>query len=184
MRKLLCYLRIAFSMVCGIACLLLIALWVRSNWNWDELYNPISNKHLIVIESASGRATLDLTETSPGSSWIWHMSLPLHGRYWEGPLDDFEEANRDQGIAGFAAYANAWHTVYRVPLWFGVIVCAMIAAVPWLPWSNRFSLRTLLMLITVVGFLLVFATYIMKTSPAVEPSSWKGYNMPGLRGAP
>ena len=29
------YLRIAFSVMCGIACVLLIALWVRSYW-WAD----------------------------------------------------------------------------------------------------------------------------------------------------
>jgi hypothetical protein len=184
MHRVLRYLRFAFSAVCGIACVLLIALWVRSNWYWDELYNPISNKHLIVVESASGRALLDLTGSSPGSPWYWHISEPLHGRYWGGPLDDFAEANRNQGIAGFAAYGNPWHVVYRAPLWFAVIVCAMVAAVPWLPWSNRFSLRTVLIITAVLAVFLVFAAHIMKVSPAVEPPSWKVYNMPGVREVP
>jgi hypothetical protein len=31
-------LRIAFSVACGIACLLLIGMWVRSYWNLDQVY--------------------------------------------------------------------------------------------------------------------------------------------------
>ena len=169
MRKLLSNLRIAFSAVCGIACLLLIALWVRSYSYWDELYNPISNKHLIIIESASGRSIMDLTETSPSAPWIWHFSLPLHGRYWEGTLDDWEEANRDKGIGGFAAYANPWHTTYRAPLWLFLFLCAAIGAAPWLPWSTRFSVRTLLILMTVFAILIGLAVYAAKNVPVTHP---------------
>src|SRR5437870_5732379 len=68
MSRYLRYLRIAFSATCLLACVLLIVLWVRSYSYWDELYNPISNKTLIVVESASGRVILESTGASPGSS--------------------------------------------------------------------------------------------------------------------
>ncbi len=34
-------LRIVSSVVCAIACVLLIALWVRSYWRSDDLHGPI-----------------------------------------------------------------------------------------------------------------------------------------------
>jgi hypothetical protein len=176
MRKLLRYLRIAFTAMCGIACLLLVELWVRSYSYWDELYNPISDKHLITFESASGRASLDLTQSSSGSPWIWHMSLPLEGHYWEGPMDFWEEANRDNGIAGFAVYANPWHTNYRAPLWFFPLLFAAIGATPWLPWSKRFSLRTLLILMTILAALLGLVVYTARNVPIQQLTPPAGIN--------
>jgi hypothetical protein len=177
------YLRIAFSVVCGIACLLLVALWVRSYSYWDQLYNPVSDKHLICIESASGRASLDLTESSPGSFWIWHVSQPLDARYWQGPMDFWEEANRDKGIAGFAVYANPWHMNYRAPLWFFLLPFAATGAAPWLPWSKRFSLRTLLILITILAVLLGLVVYTAKNVPIQQLTPPTGINYSELKPA-
>jgi hypothetical protein len=183
MRNLLRYLRIAFSLLCGIVCLALTALWVRSYWYWDELYNPISNTHLIVVESASGRAMVDFTQSSPGAPWIWHLSLPLNGRYWEGPMDFWEDANRDTGIAGFALYANPWHTNYRAPLWFFILVFAAIGAAPWLKWSKRFSLRTLLILITILAAVLGLGVYTAKnvSIQQLTPPPFDGLSPYGLK---
>jgi hypothetical protein len=46
------------------------------------------------------------------------------------------------------------HGYLVIPLWFLVFVAAGIAAAPWLSWSRRFSLRTLLIGMTVVAILL------------------------------
>jgi hypothetical protein len=43
----------------------------------------------------------------------------------------------------------------EVPLWLPVLIVASLTAVPWLPcWSKRFSLRTLLIMTTLVAVLL------------------------------
>jgi hypothetical protein len=144
-------LRIAWSVVWGLACLLMIALWVRSNWQWDQLYNPITNKHLIIVESASGRVILVTTAAVPGSPWSWHISQELRGKYWGGPLGDFQETNRHEGFGGFAYYATPWNTTYRVPDW-----------IPWFRWSNRFSLRTLLIATTLVAMVLGIIVYAVR----------------------
>src|SRR6476469_9127373 len=47
-------LRIAFSVTCLIACVLLIALWVRSYW-WDDLVSKYRFGQIIAIESTCGR---------------------------------------------------------------------------------------------------------------------------------
>lgn len=40
-------LRVTWSAVCGIICLLLIALWVRSYWWFDHLQFPITGVHYV-----------------------------------------------------------------------------------------------------------------------------------------
>src|SRR4051812_32788903 len=47
-------LRIAFSIACAIACVLLIVLWVRSFEYVDVLYVPISSARISVVESDLG----------------------------------------------------------------------------------------------------------------------------------
>src|SRR3954465_14849637 len=50
-------LRITWSVTCGIACALLIALWVRSYWRKDTLEFKDSRK-LVAVESIRGRVVL------------------------------------------------------------------------------------------------------------------------------
>jgi hypothetical protein len=145
------YLRIVVTALRLTACALLIALWLRSHWYWDQLYNPISNKHLVIVESASGRVILVITAAVPGSPWVWHLSHELRGEYWGGPLRAWQETNRHKGIVGFAYYATPWNTTYRAPYWFLVLLFALLGVIPWLRSSKRFSLRTLLIATTLVA---------------------------------
>ena len=148
----LTYLRIAVTALSLTTCVLLIALWVRSYWYWDHLYNPIGNGNLIIIESSSSRVIVKLATGS--GPWTWHISRELHGDYWAGAFKDWEEANRHKGIVGFACYATPWITTYRAPYWFLVLLSVTLAVIPWLPWSRRFSLRTLLIATTLIAIML------------------------------
>jgi hypothetical protein len=156
-------------------CLLLIALWVRSYSQWDQFYNPISNKTLIIVESASGRIILDWTIASPGARWRWHLTRNLQGEYWRGALKDLQTDNRHQGIGGFGYYGNPWHTIYRLPYWFLVALFAALAALPWLKRVKRFSLRTLLVVTTIVAILLGLVTYLINRGGEI------GGQGPGVR---
>jgi hypothetical protein len=49
-------LRIAWSVACGIACVLLIALWVRSFWWWDTVGIVYGDS---LISSLQGRVYVD-----------------------------------------------------------------------------------------------------------------------------
>jgi hypothetical protein len=42
----------------------------------------------------------------------------------------------------------------RVPYWFPVVLSLVVAVAPWLRWSRRFSLRTLLIATTLVAVVL------------------------------
>jgi hypothetical protein len=48
-------LRIAWAVVCGIVCVLLIALWVRSYWWWDSVVIPIAGSRVVCGQSVIGR---------------------------------------------------------------------------------------------------------------------------------
>lgn len=50
-------------------------------------------------------------------------------------------------------------TQLGLPHWFLVVVSATTAAIPWIHWSNRFSLRTLLIATTLLAVVLGLAMY-------------------------
>jgi hypothetical protein len=77
--RILRLLRIAFSVACGIVCLMVIAVWVRSYWWVDAIpfapshYNEdswghklrITNSTVLSIEGYRGRAALAIWNSPP-----------------------------------------------------------------------------------------------------------------------
>jgi hypothetical protein len=148
-------LRIVFSAICGIACVLLIALWVRSYWIADgfagsswrvvslrgELMVLTSNDNTGTGSFVSGYASEEINEEF--DRWnIVHTATPTWNVF-------------------FARGAT-------LPSWFHIVgfkfltlsVIFFVAALsPWIHWSKRFGLRTLLIATTLVAVLLGLVVY-------------------------
>jgi hypothetical protein len=64
------YLRIAFSAVCGVVCLLLVVLWVRSATTFDRLRGTTSRRTMAIVVSYEGR--LSVVHADMGYvPWTW-----------------------------------------------------------------------------------------------------------------
>ena len=122
-------LRIAWSVGCGIACLLLIALWVRSYWKSDYIWTS----H-VGVGSATGVAQLSVRSTP--TNYLGHQwtTLPARKDIFISPRFAFRPASN-------LSYINA-------PYWFLILILSTLATVPWI---RRFSLRTLLIATTLVA---------------------------------
>src|SRR5688500_18594160 len=117
-------LRIAFSVVCGIVCLLLIALWVRSLHERD-----LASCGNVTIASTKGRAVF---YTLPNGNGPWR--LEDHPNY-------AAVATAPSGLP--LAFGNVPAGPYiTTPYWF-LTLLMMSAGIFALPY-RRFSLRTLL----------------------------------------
>jgi hypothetical protein len=115
------YLRIAFSATCGIVCLLLIALWVRSYWVvgfFDQFGTSTS------VAFQHGKLVIQ-----PRIRY-YPDGLPISGKWI-------------QGIVVGSVAMPVWVSILMVFM-LGVVPWA-----PWLRW--RFSLRTLLIAMTLVA---------------------------------
>jgi hypothetical protein len=112
-------LRIAFSAVCGIICLLLMVLWLRSYSRFESLILPGDNSVTVLMGRAYVNERFQLSDNVVAR-------LP-----------------RRSGMAIPQADGTA------IPLWSAVLVAAILIVCPWLRW--RFSLRTLLIAITLVA---------------------------------
>jgi hypothetical protein len=150
-------LRVAWSVFWGLACVLLVVLWVRSYWYDDYALDHISGTQGLELFSLRGKTCISyiygVSPPDPERGWFCgsdliserevHLKEPLHlpgSQLW-----DFD---------GVMPYVRLPHSLYA-------LVFATIAAVPWVRWSKRFRLRTLLIAMTLVAVVLgaiVYAT--------------------------
>ena len=131
-------LRIAWSVVCGVACVLLIALWVRSYWRQELFGVGVTKSSYVSVTWYQGNLTIAASR----------VSLPT---VFESRTSNFYQMNnqtwtyRFRSVPYFEAFAI-------VPHWFAAILFIPLAAIPWIP--GRFSLRTLLIVLTLVAVVL------------------------------
>jgi hypothetical protein len=157
MSNMLRKLRIAFSVVCGIVCLSLIALWVRSYWWLDSIYGTPPNNYAVSLYTAYGRiafAAFDRTYDAAFTGYRvtgWHVGTsridrPPTFQLVNTPLTNF-------GL-GFAGSRDRYGMVVVIPLWFLTMLLSIASIVPWMNTYRRFSLRTLLIATTLIAVLL------------------------------
>ena len=142
---LLRYLRIGFSVGCGILCLLLIVLWVRSYWYVETVLCKFSDDALIAVLSQPGALGFGIAGEESIEPWIVFRQPSTEWRRQHA-----DDRWRKQSWGGF--YFN--DATIIAPTWFWCLMAAPLAVLPWLQWSNRFSLRTLLIATTLVAVVL------------------------------
>jgi ABC-type maltose transport system permease subunit len=130
-------LRIVWSIGCGIICLLLIVLWVRSYWLEDIFIAQQSSQSYAGIDSSNARIIVGTTSEVGLPLWAWVVEPNRHPVKY---VPWFEVSYRTNSCE-----------IYT-PTWLLVILTASVAAVPWKRW--RFTLRTLLIATTLIAVVL------------------------------
>jgi hypothetical protein len=145
--------RIAFSAVCGIACLMLSMLWVRSWSRLDRLDIPVSRfLSSSTIAAASLRGVLMI-----GVQQRMHAVYPDPRTAWRfssGPIDPAAVGNLQHGRFGFTIIRTQRESGVQLPIWFVATVPAICSSIPWIRWRRQFSLRALLISATLVAMAL------------------------------
>jgi hypothetical protein len=137
MRK---YVRIAMTALSLTACVLLMALWVRSYWRLDAL--QIGRK-IVIAGCFSSQGQLGIVKRWPYSDWngrLLYLSRSIDGE------------KRRQNRSQFYMTPLGGDFWAGVPHWFMVLSSALIAGMPW--WRWRFSLGTLLIATTLIAVVL------------------------------
>jgi hypothetical protein len=154
-------LRIACSVACALACVLLIASWVRSYWVQYRLMYPTTGQAVIEVDSAAGIVWVQEYDVFPGVKW----NRALYQFKLDGQFLAVVNEVRQKTFLGFARFGTNSVISERttvVPYWFLVLVSASLVYAPWLPWSSRFGLRTLLIATTLVAVILGAIVYAVR----------------------
>ena len=131
-------LRIGLSACGSIAAVLLIALWVRSYWRWDSV-------SCNTIGAGSGQGIIVLAFDSRGrEGWWWTSS------YYE---NDIKESARPLSTRAFEWKAEPGAFAVFFAHWLLLVPLTLLTVAPWMSW--RFSVRTLLALVTIAALLCV-----------------------------
>jgi hypothetical protein len=136
------YLRITVTALSLTACVLLIALWVRSYWRLDILEKR-GGFGAIQISSVIGRIAIGNLDprTAIGKSYLSVVA---------GDAADWRKGR----VFGFDYYDDGIVTAFVAPHWFPALIAATLAVIPWIQSTKRFSLRTLLIATTLVAVVL------------------------------
>jgi hypothetical protein len=140
-------LRIAWSVAWGALCLLLLALWVRSYLQRDNLsWAGASSPNEVQVASHRGSITLVRSPYSgnlPRGLYLWaQAAVPTEGLVEPQILRKWGVGSRQVG-GGIGV---------SMSYWLPTTLFTILAAAPWRP--RRFSLRTLLIGMAVVAVLL------------------------------
>ena len=110
-------LRIAWSVVCGIACMLLIVLWVWSYWYVQNAVAAPSTDNYLVIEVAKGEILiLGWAPRNDNNQPLW-TSYEYPIELWDTPAQLVDAS---------------WHLF--MPCWFPTVLCGVFIAAPWFRW--------------------------------------------------
>src|SRR4051812_42704575 len=120
-------LRIAWSVFWGVACLVLILLWVRSYWYWDSACDHIDGTQGLELHSLRGQTYTSYVRNISGD--------PERGWYCGSDLiSEYEAKHKEQArlpgsliveFEGTMPYLKLPHSLYALAF-------ATIAAVPWI----------------------------------------------------
>jgi hypothetical protein len=152
-------LRIAVSAVCAIPCLLVIMSWVRSCSFYDCWDLCSGGTFMLRVGSRNGVVLF--------APWVFsnRPSNPQAGFTHHKIL--FTQLKANNALIGrplkkWSPWKYSKHNypsgdVERdlfLPYWFLAMAAGLLPAAPWLPWSWRFSLRTLLLATSLVAVVL------------------------------
>jgi hypothetical protein len=141
-------LRIASSVFWGIICLLVIVLWVRSYYGKDSINGCIPPVGFY-FDTFHNVLRLGEWKNNEIVSFQWSYYSDKARKYFDQNYPEITSVYYPHVVRG-----SIQNFQILVPYWSLELLFAAIAAAPWVRWSKRFSLRTLLIATTLVAVVL------------------------------
>jgi len=153
MRRTLHYLRIAVTALSLTACVLLVALWVRSYRQYDAVIQH--GMRTMIYSSRPGGFVIEwcnFDTTGENDAWA------IESYAYEISPPDSQVCN----IPSVLFNTRRADVCIRVPFWLPLMLIASSMALTWKAWKWRFSLRTLLFTTTLVAVGLGLVIYVAR----------------------
>ncbi len=148
-RSYLRYLRIAFSSACGVVCILLVVLWVRSYWWHMSGQTGFASPTNFIVMSYRGEVVVKYVNHS-NDIWTWTTTPAKNaGIYNNVPLYKSWEVLNAIGI-GISHVQDG--IIVALNYWLAILITTGCIFISYL--KPRFSLRALLIASTLVAVLL------------------------------
>jgi len=144
-------LRIAWSVAWGALCLLWVILWVRSYWWIDAFQHRYGKSGSATATSKFGVVHLIVMHQ--------HPTAPITWRYWHASANAWLTSGQPQPeLFHWNHSSNSFFAGF--PHGLALVTTGLLAASPWIRW--RFSLRTLLVAMTLIAVGLGVVVYAVR----------------------
>jgi hypothetical protein len=159
-------LRIAWSVTWGIAVVLLLVLWIRSNRHYESIARN-NGKGVTTILCSTGGTVHFVRDLMMNRFPYSGYYTPSRSGTWEIIRADVVYPSAPIQWAGGLPFS--WESKFVIPHWFLVALFAIAAGLPWIRHTNcRFSLRTLLIATTLVAVALGAIVYAIRQFPTID----------------
>jgi len=148
-------LRIAWSVVFGIICVVLIVLWVRSYSRLEFVHCPLSSQNTLFFKSHVGRLSVYAGGPVPNVSGVFPSGWGI--KSWPQPES---ATRRNQQQPGWSFGWDTYGAHFLFPHWLPILLSGLIAVGAGLRRPDKFSLRTLLIATTLIAVVLGIWTYL------------------------
>ncbi len=135
-----------------------LVLWIRSSQKLDVIYISLSPSLCVYFGSFSGTFDVGVMQSSSPPHSYWQSSEVERSR--QNSLASSRKYYT--GVWGRFAFMNDERINVFVPNWFLIGTMLSLAAAPWVHWSTKFSLRTLLITTTLVAAVLGLIVWSIK----------------------
>jgi hypothetical protein len=139
------YLKVLITTTCGLAGVFVVVLWARSYIREDRASGHISN---VGIRFYSSRGWIVCFKNSAIGPNQYPWSISLGSEHWLAPNDSRLGFSSPVDFFGSAATSHI-----SLPHWAALIALMVLPSITWIDWKLRFSLRTLLLGMTVIAVL-------------------------------
>jgi hypothetical protein len=140
------------SVVCFVACVAIVALWVRSYQSWYEWRGRWADTRAFSAESIQGRLIVNEFHLNPDTKWPSRLDGAPIGKSMK-----FPDLHLEPGMLsplGILTYFSETASAVIMPYWCLVLVSGSLAQILRMRWPWRFNLRGLFIATTFVAVVL------------------------------
>lgn len=141
------YLRNAVSVVCVVACVLFLALWVRSYWRQDYAHCPLRSQDMLSLHSYQGRLWINAGQRSFATTGFFPTGWGI-GSY------AISQRQRNVQLPMWNYSSDRLSSHILLPHWLPTVILGALVAIFGIRLTYRFSLRALLIATTLIALVL------------------------------